>query len=169
MTRYDKLARVFEYPDEFYVERCREAGLDEFAGEMEALSTSGIQELFISTFDWNPATTLDLGWHLFGEQYARGEFLVRMRAELRRYGIAESTELPDHLTHVLQVVGHMDAEVAREFVREFVAPAVAKLLAALEQKKTSFTIPLRAVRDALPVQADLPVLKTELPVLVGGD
>lgn len=168
MAAYDRLARLFEYPDESYADRCREAGLYEFAGEMKALSTSQIQELFISTFDWNPATALDLGWHLFGEQYARGEFLVRMRGELRRYGVEESTELPDHLTHVLKVVGRMDTETAHRFVLEFVAPAVAKLQAALEQKKTAFATPMRAVRDALPVQTAIPVLKVELPVLAGG-
>lgn len=169
IAQYDRLARLFEYPDESYVERCAEAGLFQLANEMNKLSTSEIQELFIATFDWNPATALEVGWHLYGEQYARGEFLVRMRAELRRYGVAESTELPDHLTHVLRVVGRMDQETANKFVHEFVAPAVAKLHAALVQKETPFAILMGAVRDALPVQADLPVLKKELPVLTGGD
>src|SRR6266568_3182701 len=56
------------------------------------------QELYVQTFEFNPACTLELGWHLFGENYERGEFLVRMREQLRRHGIAESNELPDHLT-----------------------------------------------------------------------
>jgi len=165
-TDYDRLARLLEYPDESYLERCREAGLHEFAEKLEKLSATDIEELFVSAFDWDPATALELGWHLFGEQYARGEFLVRMRGELRRYGIAESTELPDHLTHVLRVVGRMDDETAEKFVLEYIAPAVAKLQAALEQKKTPFAILMLAVRDALPVQAAIPVLKVELPVLV---
>ena len=70
------LARLFEYPDKSYVQRCRDAGLNEFADEMANLTEPGIQELFISTFDWNPATSLDLGWHLYGDQYERGEFLA---------------------------------------------------------------------------------------------
>jgi nitrate reductase gamma subunit len=119
MAKYDDLARLFEYPEESYVQRCRDAGLNEFADEMTKLTVSGIQELFISTFDWNPATTLDLGWHFYGEQYERGEFLVRMREELRRYGVAESTELPDHLTHTLRLLGRMDAAAAEKFTREF--------------------------------------------------
>lgn len=135
-SRYEVLARLFEYPDASYVERCREAGLDEFASEMAKLSVSQIQEQFIATFDWNPATALDLGWHLYGEQYARGEFLVRMRGELRRYGIPESAELPDHLTHVLPLLARMDPKDAERFAGEFVAPAVAKLVSALDQKQT---------------------------------
>ena len=169
MTKYDKLARLFDYPDESYVQRCRDAGLERFADEMAMLTTSGMQELFISTFDWNPATALDLGWHLYGEQYERGEFMVRMRVELRRYGVAESTELPDHLTHTLRLLARMDDAAAEQFARQFTAPAVAKLLAALEQRRTPFAAAVRAVREALPVQAAIPELKVELPVLVGED
>ena len=168
-AKYDTLARLFEYPDESYVQRCRDAGLDEFSDEMAKLTVSGIQELFISTFDWNPATSLDLGWHLYGDQYERGEFLVCMRAELRRYGVAESAELPDHLTHTLRLLGRMDASAAEQFARKFTAPAVAKLLAALEQTKTPFAAPVRAVREALPAKTEIPVLKFELPVLAGED
>ena len=167
MTKYDKLARLFEYPDEAYVRRCYDAGLPEFAHEMEQLTTTGIQEAFIATFDWNPATALDLGWHLYGEQYERGEFLVRMRVELRRYGVAESTELPDHLTHTLKLLGRMDDEAAEKFAREFTAPAVAKLMAGLQQNKTPFVAIVAAVREALPAKAPIPVLKVELPVLAG--
>lgn len=166
---YDLLARLFEYPDESYVERCRDAGLAEFASEMEKLSPAQIQEQFIATFDWNPATALDLGWHLYGEQYARGEFLVRVREELRRYGIPESTELPDHLTHVLPLLARMESAEATRFAREFVAPAVAKLVSALDQKKTPFALLMRAVREALPVEVEIPPPKVELPVLQGMD
>jgi len=165
--KYDALARLFEYPDESYVQRCRDAGLNDFADELLKLTVSGIEELYISTFDWNPATSLDLGWHLYGDQYERGEFLVRMRGELRRYAVAESTELPDHLTHTLRLLGRMNATDAEKFAREFTAPAVAILLAALEQKNTPFTAAIRAVRDALPAQAEVPATRVELPVLTG--
>ena len=164
-NQYDLLARLFEYPDESYVAHCREAGLHAFATELERLSPSQIQEEFIATFDWNPATALDLGWHLYGEQYARGEFLVRVREELRRYGIRESAELPDHLTHILPLLGCMDQTEAAQFAREYVAPPVAKLVAALDQKQTPFALLMRAVREALPVQVEIPPAKVELPVL----
>jgi nitrate reductase molybdenum cofactor assembly chaperone len=164
-TQYERLARVFEYPDETYVERCRAAGLNEFADHVAALGTTQIQELFTGTFDWNPAASLDLSWHLYGEQYARGEFLVSVREQLRRYGIAESAELPDHITHILALFARMDAESADKFARDYAAPAVAKLVASLEQSQSPFASAMRAVREALPVQAAIPVLKTELPVL----
>ena len=166
-SQYDRLARLFEYPGESYVERCREAGLDEFASQMEKLSLSQIQEQFIATFDWNPATALDLGWHLYGEQYARGEFLVRVREQLRRFGIPESAELPDHITHILPLLACMEPDDAMPFARDFVAPAVAKLVSALDQKKTPFVLLMRAVREALPVEVEVSPAKIELPVLQG--
>ena len=168
-NQFDLLALLFEYPDESYAQRCREAGLDEFASEMEKLSPSEIQEQFIATFDWNPATALDLGWHLYGEQYARGEFLVRVREELRRYGIPESNELPDHLTHVLPLLARMDSGKAEKFTREFVAPAIGKLFSALSHKQTPFALLMKAVREALPVQVEIPPSKLELPVWQGVD
>jgi nitrate reductase delta subunit len=168
-VNYPALARLFEYPGEDYIARCREAGLDDFAQALEPLSVGEIQEQFIATFDWNPATALDLGWHLYGEQYARGEFLVRVREELRRYGLPESAELPDHLTHVLRLLARMEPARAEEFAREYVAPAVAKLVSSLDQRQTPFAMLMRAVRHALPVQFEIPPARVELPVLAGGD
>ncbi|MDE3197044.1 MAG: nitrate reductase molybdenum cofactor assembly chaperone [Acidobacteriota bacterium] len=163
--RLENLARVFEYPGEDYAQRCRDAGLEELAAEAETRGCAGMQELFVGTFDWNPAASLDLSWHLYGEQYARGEFLAQMRDRLRRHGIEETAELPDHITHVLALFSRMDAEAAERFAREYAAPAVAKLAASLEQAKSPFAGPMRAVREALPARAPIPVLKTELPVL----
>jgi len=165
----ESLAQLFEYPGETYIDRCRAAGGGAFADALGRMPVTEIQELFTSTFDWNPATSLDLGWHLYGEQYARGEFLVKMREEMRRYGVPETSELPDHMTNVLRVVARMDPETAQKFVREYVAPAVAKLVAALDQKQSPFAMLMRAVRNTLPVRVAIPELKVELPVLVGED
>lgn len=167
-SRLELLAQLFEYPDQSYLARCRDAGLDEFAARIALLTTAEVQEQFIATFDWNPATALEIGWHLYGEQYARGEFLAEVREKLRRLGIPESVELPDHLTHILRLVGRMERTEAEEFTREYVAPAVAKLISALDPKDTPFSLLMQAIRDELPVQAPIPQPKVELPVLPGG-
>jgi hypothetical protein len=59
----------------------------------------------------------------------------------------------------------MESGAAVEFTRDYAAPALAKLVAALEQSGSAFGPMMRAVRDALPVRAPIPDLKTELPVL----
>ena len=58
---------------------------------------------------------LEVGWHLFGEEYTRGLFLVRLRGEMRDRGIEESSELPDHVAHVLAVVAAMPARRGAAF------------------------------------------------------
>jgi len=162
---YDRLAQLFTYPGETYLDQCRDVGLHDVAEKLSPLGVSGIQELFTSTFDWNPSTSLDLSWHLYGEQYARGEFLVRVRQLLRDHGVTENAELPDHLTHILPLLGRMEPGAAIEFTRDHAAPALAKLVAALEQSGSAFGPIVRAIRDALPVHAPIPDLKTELTVL----
>ena len=73
-----------------------------------------VEEAFTRTFDVNPTCALEVGWHLFGEEYARGMFLVRMREELRKYSLPESAELPDHIAHVLAVVAAMPDDEAAQ-------------------------------------------------------
>lgn len=97
-----------------------------------------IEEAFTRTFDVNPACALEVGWHLFGEEYARGMFLVRMRQELRKYGLAESVELPDHVSHVLAVMAAMPDEEAARFVRACVQPAIEKMNEALAEQETPY-------------------------------
>ena len=90
-----------------------------------------LEEAFTQAFDVNPACALDIGWHLFGEEYARGMFLVRMREELRKHGLVETAELPDHITHVLAIIGEMSDDDASRFVRACMLPAMLKMRAAL--------------------------------------
>ncbi len=104
----------------------------ELADALRYPGDPGMQELYVQTFEFNPACTLEIGWHLFGENYERGEFLVRMREQLRRYGIAETSELPDHLTHLLVLVGRMERGEAAELAGQFLLPALAKIREALK-------------------------------------
>ena len=107
----------------------------ELADQLRYPGDSARQELYVQTFEFNPACTLEIGWHLFGENYERGEFLVRMREQLRRHRIAESTELPDHLTLLLPLVARMSHDEATQLVGEFILPAVAKILSAIHGNK----------------------------------
>ncbi len=99
----------------------------EMADQLRYPEDPAMQELYVQTFEFNPACTLEIGWHLFGENYERGEFLVRMRQQMRRYGVAESTELPDHLTHLLPLLDRMERAEAAGLATEFVLPALQKI------------------------------------------
>ena len=106
-------------------------GISAFGAFIEQHDLWEAEEAFTQTFDVNPSCALDIGWHLFGEEYARGMFLVRMREELRKHGLVETAELPDHITHVLAIIGEMSDEDAGRFVRACMLPAMLKMRDAL--------------------------------------
>jgi nitrate reductase delta subunit len=159
---YDALAGLLAYPDAGYhqqVAACRQALavghpdatqlLDRFAGRIAALSAEELEELYTRTFDLNPVCSLEVGWHLFGENYSRGEFLVTMRQELRRSALPESRELPDHLTHVVAAVARMEPTQADRFTVTYLLPALEKMLKGLAGKDSPYEKVLEAIRCVL--------------------
>lgn len=142
----EELAEVLGYPTPGYaarleacheqVRRCLPDGRDvlaEFDGWIADKPLEQLEELYISTFDLNPACTLDLGWHLFGEDYNRGRYLVKLRREMRQHGIAETEELPDHLSLALRLLARMKPEDAADFATLCVGPALEKIIGAMPQ------------------------------------
>lgn len=151
---HDTLAALFAYPDSDGVSRVRAAldavpGLDAFAARIRAGRPEDLEEQYTRTFDINPLVSLEVGWHLYGEDYGRGSFLVRMRGLMREHGIEESGELPDHLTHVLTTLGRMEGPAADALARGFVLPAIAKILDAFAGKDNDYRLPLEAVQRFL--------------------
>jgi nitrate reductase delta subunit len=159
---YDKLAGLLTYPRPGYhdkVDACHRAlkmhhpeaaaRIVQFAERIASMFVVELEELYTQTFDLNPVCSLEVGWHLFGENYSRGEFLVLMRQQLRKNGLPESTELPDHLTHVLAAVCRMEPHEADRFTVKYVLPALEKMLAGLAGKESPYENVLEAVRSVL--------------------
>ena len=119
-----------------------------FVDETGDLSLQELEELYTRTFDINPICTLEVGWQLFGEAYERGAHLVKMREMLRRHGIEESTELPDHLCHVLKLLGQLEPEEADAYVRTSLLPALTKMLDGFARHSSPYQHVLQAL-DAL--------------------
>lgn len=150
------LAPLLAYPAPDYQTRLRECvaatpsrQMEDFARSIDGLSAEALQELYTQTFDWSPDTTLDIGWHLFGENYDRGDFLVKVRGALRTHGLAESRELPDHLSHVLQLLDRMPVEERPEFAAKYVLPALDKLRDGLTKAESLFLPLVNSVRDEI--------------------
>lgn len=104
------------------------ASIMKFLDETAAVPQGEMEELYTRTFDINPVASLELGWHLYGEQYERGAFLVKMRQLLHRHFIEEAVELPDHMTHALLLAGRMENPEADHFAVTYLRPALAKIL-----------------------------------------
>lgn len=122
--------------------------LADFGRRLAGLSVDDLQELFTRTFDLNPLCALDIGWHLYGEDYARGAFLVRLRQALGRHGVDEGGELPDHLANVLALLPRLDPTEAAELVATAVRPALARMRPALAGAHSPFE-PLLDAIDAV--------------------
>jgi len=178
---YQSFAALLKYPASDYhalvweclacVPRDCAPDISEFAAPVLGMTVAELQESFTSVFDLNPKCALELGWHLFGEKYERGLLLVRMRSELRRHGIPESRELPDHLTHALLLLGSMDREQAGDFAGAIVLPALAKLLAAMDEARNPYVHLMRAIdrflRAEFPDAASAAAATPSLVVLQG--
>ncbi len=94
----------------------------------EQAEQTEIEELFTATFDMNPTACLEVGWHLYGEEYQRGEFLVMMRRALTEHGIAETIELPDHLSHCLRLLAVWPQDDSQAFANDKLQPVLRKIL-----------------------------------------
>ncbi|MBI5473951.1 MAG: molecular chaperone TorD family protein [Ignavibacteriae bacterium] len=161
----DNIAALLRYPTDEYKQRidasirtikttCSDndvplARLLAFNEAMRDLSLADLEELYTRTFDINPVSSLEVGWHLHGETYERGAFLVTMREVLRRCQVEELTELPDHLTHVLPAVARMSEEEAEAFVSQQLLKALNKMLEGFIGKENPYEHVLVATKELL--------------------
>lgn len=122
------------------------AALQRFEQHVTGMSLAELQEHYTAVFDCNPACTLDLGWHLFGDTRERGGFLVVLRNDLERVGLPEVSELPDHLSHVLALLGREEPG-RRAALVTLVAPAVAAVRGALEDRRSVYADLLTAIES----------------------
>lgn len=167
--RYDRLAALFDYPHEGDYSQllthsidalrptCPEAveNLEPLRDRLVGMSLEQIQELYTRTFDINPVCTLEIGWHIYGEDYARGALLVKLREKLREVNFAESQELPDHLTHVLALLGRLTGDDADELAARYVLPGLDKMIASADADKHPYLAIIKAIRIVVQTDHDV--------------
>ncbi len=159
---HDALARLVEYPRDGWFESMREASLVIGASCPEAAELLTpfltfaadrplweLEEHFTRTFDNSDERALDMGWHAFGETYTRGSFMAAMRGRLRETGVEENGELPDHLSHMLALVGRCPEDEAAGLAGDIMAPSVAKVREALVKRSDPWAHVLATVLAVL--------------------
>lgn len=169
LSLYSRLARLLEYPQDDYQDVLKETvsstkshdlmesdamkvfeeHFNQFASAMRPMTLDQIQELYTQTFDINPICTLEVGWHLYGEAYERGAFLVKMRELLRTNNIEEATELPDHLTYMLRLMNVEDIDGGEVLIGRYALPAIEKILKGFEGHTNPFELLLKAINSVL--------------------
>jgi len=158
----DRLGSILAYPRDGYrssVDECRKllaggdseavVAIDSFSEAIADLDETELEELYTRSFDLNPVCTLEVGWHIYGEQYRRGRFLVQARELLSHVGIDEQGELPDHLMSLLPAVARLEPDHAATFAGTYLVPAVNKMLAGLADKANPYEQVLSATQQIL--------------------
>ena len=170
--RYDLLARLLDYPEEGHypetLARSIEVLEDGYAeagallrplhDHIHAMNRGEVQELYTRTFDINAVCTLEIGWHIYGEDYARGALLVKLREQLRLVNVPESCELPDHLTHVLMLFGRLVGEDADELAARYQLPGLDKMSKGMAEGKHPYRGLIEAVSKVVRTDHDVQVV-----------
>jgi nitrate reductase assembly molybdenum cofactor insertion protein NarJ len=81
-----------------------------------------------------------------------------MRALLAQHNLAESAELPDHLSHALALFGRMSDDEAAAFARESLKPALAQMRTPLAAAQNPHDHLLAAVEAVLQAWCTQPIV-----------
>jgi nitrate reductase assembly molybdenum cofactor insertion protein NarJ len=139
------------------------APLGRFLEGIAGLEPGELEELYTRTFDNVAERSLEIGWQLFGENYARGILMVRFRALMREHGVREQTELPDHLTHVMPLLGRLPEKVAAAFAHGQVKLAVKPILEGLRTCESPWVGVLEALELVLGMHESQAGVQHETP------
>jgi nitrate reductase assembly molybdenum cofactor insertion protein NarJ len=140
--QYELLAPLFEYPEPGFPERVADikdyldgryadaaTELGRFAGLLPADDLEAMQELFTRSFDVQAATTLDIGYVLFGDDYKRGILLANLNREHRTANIDTGTELGDYIPNLLRLMAVIeDEEVLHDLAYAILGPALLEMI-----------------------------------------
>jgi nitrate reductase delta subunit len=174
MKLLDSLSGVLEYPTEDWFSRLEEckalsllterAGSEYFSGfclEIHKFSLSELQEHYTRTFDLSPVCALEVGYHLFGEDYKRGEFLARLRETENPYELGQEQQLPDYLPVVLRLLGQMkDSEERAAMIGYCLIPALKIMNETFEKKQNIYGNVIRFLLATLKHIAEKSVRET---------
>ncbi len=158
-----QFARLLSYPDaqlqqttadclqQLRESRPAAAGqLQKFAAFLAKSSSSQIEEVFTATFDLQPVCHPYVGYQLCGESQQRTMFLMKLQEIYRQHDYRPDSELPDHLSEILQFIGiTADQSCRQELISDGLLPALAKLIPAIESDDHPYKALLTALQTFL--------------------
>lgn len=179
---YENLADLLDYPVADWQSRCDEckelltaesgsfvSQFSLFASETERLSLNELQELYTRTFDLSPVCALDIGYHLFGENYKRGVFLANLRETEAPFDLGQEHQLPDYLPVLLRLLTKLDDEDLRSaLIVDCMIPALEKMLKTLSEGENPYRHLIAAVNTKLKSEAGAypaTIQRAHLPIL----
>ena len=118
-----------------------------FVTFLESQRRGALEELYAETFDLTPASTLYIGYHLFGETHKRSSFLVRLEEAYQSHGFQSGTELADHLCVMLRFLAvAQDAEFVIPLLEESILPVLDKMAGELQKGKIGYAPAVSSLR-----------------------
>lgn len=165
---YGLLAEILEYPTPRIAEQaeaCSSAlgvvssqaqgqfkGFKEFCRENPL---SRLEELYTDTFDLQAICCPYVGFHLFGEDRARGMFMARLKEHYGTVCYPVNGELPDHISIMLR---YLSAAVRGDETRELISlcliPAAKKMIPLFKDSGNPYQGVLQAALKALETERD---------------
>jgi len=148
-VQYELLAPLFEYPHAGFPEKVQEikeyldgryadaaTELGRFIDFLPVDDLQAMQELFTRSFDVQAATTLDIGYVLFGDDYKRGILLANLNREHRTANIDTGTELADYIPNLLRLMAVIeDEEVLHDLAYAILGPALLEMIGEFSQDR----------------------------------
>src|SRR5690348_1678399 len=145
-------AELLDYPNDSLPQRVEECSgklaaafpkaaelLESLRRSQQDLGIARLQEAYTSTFDLQPECTLNLGYHLFGEDQRRGMFLAKLNELFQQAGVETAKELPDHLCYLLRYVAARPAsDESSAIISDCLLPAVSKIAEAMKEKSNPY-------------------------------
>lgn len=139
---FQLFASILGYPQQDLAEASRECEalireetpeaaelLGEFRAIVEDTPLGRMEEIYTGAFDLEANWQLYIGYHLFGESYARSIFLLELKERFRAGGFPPpESELPDHAAVLLAFLGVCDdRQQVDELVDEALLPTLNRL------------------------------------------
>ncbi len=167
-TLYSLLADILEYPNSRILEQarvCRDAleNRNRQSGKLlssfvEFCGTSTLgrrEELYTDTFDIEAVCCPYVGFHLFGEDRARGMFMAKLKEHYRAQNYPLDGELPDHICVMLRFLAGADAnDETRDLTSYCLIPALRKMVALFKDKENPYQGVLQTVLASLETEGN---------------
>src|SRR3989304_2624896 len=121
-----------------------------FADFVNSQSLESLEELYTQTFDVTPATSLYLGYHLFGETPKRSEFLIKLTEAYQAHAFSSGIELADHLGIMLRFLSvSEDPEFTLPLLEEGILPILEKTEKELKKNNSEYALVIEPLREFL--------------------
>jgi len=114
-----------------------------------------LEELYTETFDLQAICCPYVGFHLFGDDRARGMFMVKLKEHYLKEDYPVNGELPDHISIMLRYLSiAVRSDETRDLISYCLIPAAKKMIPLFKDSRNPYQGVLKATLKALETERD---------------